>query len=66
MSKTPINSELQWIGADGKPTLYFLELIQNLQKNGLGQAVSSTAPTNGQVLKYVTATGLWTPGTDNT
>ncbi len=66
MSKKPIDGNLQWMTADGKPTLYFLELMQNLQKNGLGEAVSITAPTNGQVLKYVSATGLWTPGTDNT
>jgi len=26
---------------------------------------STTAPSNGQVAKYVSATGLWTPGTDN-
>ncbi len=65
MSKKPIDSDLQWIRPDGKPTQYFLELMQNLQKNGLAEAVSPTAPTNGQVLKYVSATGLWTPGTDN-
>ena len=28
--------------------------------------VSDIAPSNGQVLKYVSSTGLWTPGTDNT
>lgn len=26
--------------------------------------VSTTAPTNGQVLIYTSATGLWTPGTN--
>lgn len=64
--KKPIDSDQQWIRPDGKPTQYFLELMQNLQKNGLAEAVAATAPTNGQVLKYVSATGLWTPGTDNT
>ena len=28
--------------------------------------VSTTAPTNGQVLKYISGTGLWTPGTTGT
>lgn len=64
--KKPIDGSLQWMKPDGKPTQYFLELMQNLQKNGLGEAVSGTAPTNGQVIKYVSATGLWTPSADNT
>lgn len=66
MSKKPVDPSLQWIKPDGTPTQYFLEVIQSLNKNGLTEAVSPTAPTNGQVLKYVSATGLWTPGTDNT
>jgi hypothetical protein len=64
--KKPVDGSFQWIKPDGTPTQYFLELVQNLSKNGLTEAVSATAPTNGQVLKYVSATGLWTPGTDNT
>lgn len=64
--KRPVDGSFQWITPDGKPTQYFLELVQNLSKNGLSEAVSTTAPTNGQVLKFVSATGLWTPGTDNT
>ena len=65
--KKPVESSVAWIDpATGKPTQYFLELIQNLSANGLGEAVSKTAPTNGQVLKYVSSTGLWTPGTDAT
>ncbi len=66
MSKKPINSDQQWIMPDGKPTLYFLEVIQELSRNALTKPVSATEPTNGQVVKYVSATGLWTPGTDNT
>ena len=29
-----------------------------------GVSVSTTAPANGQVLKYSTSTGMWAPGTD--
>jgi hypothetical protein len=64
--KKPVDTGFKWINPDGTPTQYFAELIQNLSENGLGQKVSTTAPTNGQVLKFVSATGLWTPGTDNT
>ena len=64
--KKPVEPDFQWIKPDGKPTQYFLELLRNLSDNGLTMPVSSTAPTDGQVLKYVSATGLWTPGTDNT
>lgn len=65
--KKPVDGKLTWIDpVTGKPTQYFLELIQNLSENGLSQKVSTTAPANGQVLKFVSATGLWTPGTDNT
>ena len=64
--KKPVDPKQAWVNPDGTPTLYFLELIQNLSANGLTERVSGTAPSNGQVLKYVSATGLWTPGTDNT
>lgn len=64
--KKPVEPDFQWIKPDGKPTQYFLELIQNLSENGLSKPVAKTDPTNGQVLKYVSSTGLWTPGTDNT
>lgn len=59
--KKPVDSDQRWINSDGKPTQYFLELVQNLSKNGLGQPVTVTAPTNNQVLTFKTATGLWTP-----
>jgi len=51
---------------DGTPTQYFAELIQSMWDRTLTQPVSKTDPTNGQVLKYVSSTGQWTPGTDNT
>lgn len=64
--KKPVDGGFKWINSDGMPTQYFLELIQSLSRNGLGESVSITAPTDGQVLKYVAATGLWTPSADNT
>ena len=64
--KKPVESEFQWIRPDGKPTQYFLELIQDMHARTLTLPVSKTDPTNGQVLKYVSSTGQWTPGTDNT
>jgi len=64
--KKPVEGDFQWIRPDGKPTQYFLELVQELSRNGLTKPVSKTEPTNGQVLKYVSSTGLWTPGTDAT
>lgn len=64
--KKAVEPQFQWIKPDGTPTQYFAELIQSLSKNSMTKPVSTTEPTNGQVLKYVSATGLWTPGTDNT
>lgn len=51
---------------DGTPTQYFAELIQSMWDRTLTQPVAKTDPANGQVLKYVSSTGQWTPGTDNT
>ena len=62
MAKKPIDSNLQWITPEGKPTQYFLEVIQELSKNGLSKPVSVTEPTNNQVLIYNATTGLYTPG----
>jgi hypothetical protein len=62
--KKPVDSDQQWIRPDGKPTQYFLELVQNISKNGLGQPVSVTAPTNNQVMIFNATTGLWVPGTN--
>lgn len=62
--KKPVEPSFQWMKPDGTPTQYFAELIQNFSKNGLGQGVSVTAPTNGQVMIYNSTTGLWTPGTN--
>lgn len=60
--KKPIDGGLQWVTPDGKPTTYFLEVIQNLSANMPTQPVSATSPTNGQVLIYNATTGLYTPG----
>lgn len=62
--KKPIDSDQQWIKPDGKPSQYFLEVMQNLSKNGLFEGVSTTSPTNGQVMLYNSTTKLWTPGSN--
>jgi hypothetical protein len=38
------------------------EYLQSHHKLSQLPDVSTTAPTNGQVLIYISATGLWTPG----
>ena len=62
--KKPVEPDWQWIKADGKPTQYFSELIQNISDNSLRDKVSTTSPTNGQVMIYNSTTKLWTPGTN--
>lgn len=66
--KKPVESDFQWIKPDGKPTQYFLELIQSLSQNSMTKPVSTTEPTNGQFLAYVSATGRFeiTPSTPPT
>lgn len=61
-----VDNSIQWIRSDGRPTQYFLELIQQLSANSLTKPVSNTDPTNGQIVKYVSATGLYTPSADAT
>jgi hypothetical protein len=60
--KKGVDSGFKWINDDGTPTQYFAELVQNLSDNGLQNKVAVTAPTNGQVMVFNAATGLWTPG----
>lgn len=60
--KKSVESDFQWIKPDGKPTQYFFELIKALSDNGLTQKVSTTEPTNGQVLVYNSTTKTYTPG----
>ncbi len=62
--KKPVETDFQWIKPDGKPTQYFADLMRNLSANGLGEGVSTTAPTNGQVLVYNSTTKLWVPGSN--
>lgn len=58
--KKPIDGQVAWIGPDGKPTLYFLEVVQQLSKNSLGQPVSTAdTPTNGETPLYNATTGVW-------
>lgn len=62
--KKSVEPDFKWINSDGTPTQYFAELIQNMSDNGLRNKVSTTAPTNGQVMIFSTTTGLWVPGTN--
>lgn len=48
----------------GQMTQVWYTYFQGHQKLTQLPDVSTTAPTNGQVLIYTTATGLWTPGTN--
>lgn len=59
--KKPVEPDFQWIRPDGRPTQYFLELVQSLSKNSFGEPVSTTPPTNGQVMAYNDTTKLWEP-----
>lgn len=60
--KKSADPTFQWIKPDGTPTQYFNEVIQALIKNSLTKPVSTTDPTNGQVLVYNSTTGQYTPG----
>lgn len=46
----------------GRMTQTWYEYFQGIQKLSQLPDVSTTAPTNGQVLVWVSATGKWTPG----
>lgn len=59
--KKGVDSGFKWINSDGTPTQYFAELIQNLSDNGLTMPVSKTAPANGDVLTFNSATNQWEP-----
>lgn len=64
MTKKAVEPQFKWINPDGTPTQYFAELIQDMQSKTLSKPVSKTEPTNNQVLIYLSATGLYTPGTN--
>ena len=46
----------------GQMTQIWFEYFSQHHKLAQLPDVSTTAPTNGQVLIYTSATGLWTPG----
>lgn len=50
--------------ATGKFTIDYYDFFKNLERLQIVDLadVSTTAPTDTQVLKYVAATKLWTPG----
>ncbi len=67
MSRRPIpDRDAPIIDSEGRITPAWLEYLKDLDGRAFREKVSSTAPTDGQVIKYVAATGVWTPGTDNT
>jgi hypothetical protein len=51
------------IGPDGKIRQAWLEFLQDLQARAFREPVAKTTPSNGQTMKYVSSTGLWTPST---
>jgi hypothetical protein len=63
MSKLSVpDRDARWIDEQGRPTPSLLEYIKDLDQRAFREKVSTTAPTNGQVMIYNSATGLWTPG----
>jgi hypothetical protein len=60
--KKAVLTDVPWIKPDGTPTQYFAELVQSLSKNGLTQQVSTTEPTNNQVMIFNATTKTWAPG----
>ncbi len=67
MSKKVIpDKDAQWIDASGRPTPAFLEYIKDLDARAFREKVSLTSAStlnNGFPIRYVSATGLWTPST---
>jgi hypothetical protein len=59
--RKPVESDFQWIKPDGKPTQYFLELIQSMSERTVTMPVSKTEPANGDVLTYNGTTKQWEP-----
>lgn len=59
--RKPVEPDFQWIRPDGKPTQYFLELIQSMNERTLTMPVAKTEPTNGDVLTYNGTTKQWEP-----
>ena len=59
--KKAVDGKQRWVNPDGTPTLYFLELIQNLSANGLTEPVANIAPVNGEVLTYDGTAKQWEP-----
>jgi len=49
------------VGPNGQMNQIWYEFFQSHQKLAQLPDVSTTAPTNNQVLTFKTATGLWTP-----
>lgn len=59
--RKPVEPDFQWIKPDGRPTVYFAELIRSLSNRSLTMPVAVTEPANGDVLTYNGTTGQWEP-----
>ena len=59
--KKAILTDVKWVNPDGTPTQYFAELIQDISRNSMTKAVSTTEPANGEVLTFSAATNKWEP-----
>lgn len=62
--KTVPDRDAPMIDAQGRVTPAWLEYFKDLDQRAFREKVSGTAPADGEVLIYVSATGLWTPGTN--
>ena len=61
--RRPIPEHAPMTDANGRVTLDWLLWFQSVMLSNLTD-VSTTAPTNGQVLIFNSTTKLWTPGTN--
>lgn len=61
MARRPIPEHAPMVDANGNVTLDWLLYFQSLKLANLTD-VSTTAPTNGQVLIYDSTSKLWVPG----
>lgn len=63
MSRKPIpDRDAPMIDSQGRITPAWLEYFKDADQRAFREKVSTTSPTNGQVLVYNSTTGLWTPG----
>jgi hypothetical protein len=63
LNPTPSPS-VAWVDQNGRPTQVFFEYLKSRERVGISNLsdVSTTAPTNNQVMIYNSTSGLWVPG----